>query len=474
MKKKKKSKDKSILAVTYMVLAVFAALMAYLLYYVLVLAPDVINNPYNKRQSVLEKRIERGSILSADGSVLACTRYDEDGNSYRYYPYANMFSHIVGYTYKGGYGLESYAGYYMLNSNQNLFEQLLNDLSQKKSPGDDVVTTFDAALQKKAYDAMGKNNGAVIISEPSTGKILAMVSKPDFDPNTLAERWDRYVSQNESVLVNRALQGLYTPGSTFKIITLLEYVRENPLSYMDYRFTCTGSCTIDNTDIHCLLETAHGEENLLYSLANSCNTSFVNIGLTLNIPKFNELCNQMLFNSNLPIDLEYNKSSFSLAEDAGSFTVAQTSFGQGATVMTPIHMSLIMNAIANDGVVMKPMFLDQIVSSDGNVVKSFRSEAYTSIMTKEEAALLKDYLAQVAVIRYEWIFEGVNYTVSGKTGTAEHGGSEYSHSLFVSFAPSDEPEISVVVVLEGDENQDNTAVQVAKDIYDFYFSRNSN
>lgn len=470
MKKKKRSKDKSILAITYTVLAVFVALVAYLLYYVLVLSPDVINNPYNKRQSVLERRVLRGSLLSSDGSVLACTRYDEDGVEYRYYPYFNMFSHIVGYTCKGGYGLENLAGYYMLDSHQNLFEQLLNDLERKKSQGDDVVTTFDAMLQKKVYDALGQNNGAIIVSEPATGKILAMVSKPDFDPNTLEERWDRYVENGESVLVNRALQGQYTPGSIFKIITLLEYYRENPSTYSQYHYVCNGTTQIGNATIHCYQETAHGEEDLLNSLAYSCNTSFVNIGLSLDIEKYNKLCQELLFNSKLPIDLEYNKSSFSLPSDSNKFMIAQTSFGQGTTLMTPIHMSMIMNSIANQGLAMKPQFLDKVISSEGTVIKEFAAEEYGNLMEAKEADFIKDYLAQVTQIRYSSFFEGTNYTVSGKTGTAEIGKEGLSNSLFVSFAPSDKPEISVVVVLEGDEKQNNQAIWIARDIYDYYFS----
>ena len=130
----------------------------------------------------------------------------------------------------------------MLHSNQNFFEQIGNDLSGNRNTGDNVITTLNVNLQKACYDALGSNRGAVIVMEPSTGKILAMVSKPDFDPNTLAANWSQITGEgSDSVLVNRATQGLYPPGSTFKLITMLEYLREHKNDYGQYHYICDGT-----------------------------------------------------------------------------------------------------------------------------------------------------------------------------------------------------------------------------------------
>lgn len=127
-------------------------------------------------------------------------------------------------------GLESLANFYLLSSHMNLVEQAVNELSDVKNLGDQVVTTLDVGLQQAASDALGDRRGAVVVMEPDTGKILAMVSKPGFDPNQLSSQWESLISgdNTEAQLLNRAAQGVYPPGSTFKIVTLLEYIREHP------------------------------------------------------------------------------------------------------------------------------------------------------------------------------------------------------------------------------------------------------
>lgn len=139
--------------------------------------------------------------------------------------------------------------------------------------GDSVVTTLNLELQEAAYDALGNYKGAVVVMEPSTGKILAMVSKPDFDPNTVAENWDFLNTDQDSVLLNRATQGQYAPGSTFKVVTALEYMRENP-DYENYGYNCTGAIEKDGVTIRCYNGHVHGQVGFQDSLAYSCNTSF--------------------------------------------------------------------------------------------------------------------------------------------------------------------------------------------------------
>lgn len=473
MKKKLENRknNKSIIVSTLIFVITFIAMAGYLIYFNLTQAESIINNSYNKRQGVLSRRTIRGSILSDDKTKLAVTNVDGDGNETRYYPYSGLFSHTIGYLNNGGYGLESLYGYYMLHSNQNYFEQIGNDLSGNRNTGDNVVTTLNVGLQKACYDALGSNRGAVIVMEPSTGKILAMVSKPDFDPNTLAANWSQITGEgSDSVLVNRATQGLYPPGSTFKLITMLEYLREHKNDYGQYHYICDGTYELGNNTINCVRTTAHGDVDLFSSLAVSCNCSFINIGLSLDLDRYKKTAEKMLFNKELPTNLEYNKSRFVLNGESSEWDIAQTSFGQGKTVITPFHLALITCTIANNGTLMEPYLVSSVESTNGMTVKKFKEEKYDTLITEKEASLLKKGMEQVVKDSFSWLFGGVEYTLAAKSGSAQYGTEGYEHSLYASFSPADNPEIAVVAVVEGGPQRNTTAAEVTKQIYDYYYS----
>lgn len=473
MKKKLENRknNKSIIVSTLIFVITFIAMAGYLIYFNLTQAESIINNSYNKRQGVLSRRTIRGSILSDDKTKLAVTNVDDDGNETRYYPYSGLFSHTIGYLNNGGYGLESLYGYYILHSNQNFFEQIGNDLSGNRNTGDNVVTTLNVGLQKACYDALGSNRGAVIVMEPSTGKILAMVSKPDFDPNTLAANWSQITGEgSDSVLVNRATQGLYPPGSTFKLITMLEYLREHKNDYGQYHYICDGTYELGNNTINCVRTTAHGDVDLFSSLAVSCNCSFINIGLSLDLDRYKKTAEKMLFNKELPTNLEYNKSRFVLNGESSEWDIAQTSFGQGKTVITPFHLALITCTIANNGTLMEPYLVSSVESTNGMTVKKFKEEKYDTLITEKEASLLKKGMEQVVKDSFSWLFGGVEYTLAAKSGSAQYGTEGYEHSLYASFSPADNPEIAVVAVVEGGPQRNTTAAEVTKQIYDYYYS----
>lgn len=473
MKKKLENRknNKSIIVSTLIFVITFIAMAGYLIYFNLTQAESIINNSYNKRQGVLSRRTIRGSILSDDKTKLAVTNVDDDGNETRYYPYSGLFSHTIGYLNNGGYGLESLYGYYMLHSNQNFFEQIGNDLSGNRNTGDNVVTTLNVGLQKACYDALGSNRGAVIVMEPSTGKILAMVSKPDFDPNTLAANWSQITGEgSDSVLVNRATQGLYPPGSTFKLVTMLEYLREHKNDYGQYHYICDGTYELGNNTINCVRTTAHGDVDLFSSLAVSCNCSFINIGLSLDLDRYKKTAEKMLFNKELPTNLEYNKSRFVLNGESSEWDIAQTSFGQGKTVITPFHLALITCTIANNGTLMEPYLVSSVESTNGMTVRKFKEEKYDTLITEKEASLLKKGMEQVVKDSFSWLFGGVEYTLAAKSGSAQYGTEGYEHSLYASFSPADNPEIAVVAVVEGGPQRNTTAAEVTKQIYDYYYS----
>ncbi len=472
MAEKKKVKNREIMAVVYTFMLLFFSLIGYLVYYNATVKENVVNNTYNKRIEVMEKETIRGSILASDGTVLARTVVGTDGTEEREYPYGNIFSHVVGYTYKGKSGLEKAANYYLICSNDNPIEQVKNDFAGDKNYGDSVVTTLDVGLQRAAYSALGRNSGAVVAIEPSTGKILAMVSKPDFDPNTIELTWDMIVTEDEfdSVLFNRASQGLYAPGSTFKVFTLLEYIREHPDDYEDFRYNCSGSTTFEGVKLKCFNGQAHGSLNLKNAFAQSCNSAFATIGLHLDKELYRENNLKLLFNEELPFELEYNQSSFALTMASGIEETMHTAMGQGQTLMTPLHNCMMAAAIANNGVLMKPYLMEKLVNHSGSVIRKFSKEEYKTLMTKDEATILTDYMTAVVTDGTGKALKNELYTAAGKTGSAEYDSSNRHHSWFIGFAPADDPQIAICVLLEGGYTGYNNATEVAKVILDEYFT----
>ncbi|MGN0514970.1 MAG: penicillin-binding transpeptidase domain-containing protein, partial [Lachnospiraceae bacterium] len=383
----KKVKNRESMAVVYIFMLLFFSLIGYLIYYNATVKENVVNNTYNKRIEVMEKETIRGSILASDGTVLAKTVVKPDGTEERQYPFGNIFSHVVGYTIKGKSGLEKAANYYLICSNDNPIEQVKNDFAGEKNVGDSLMTTLDVDLQRAAYSALGLNSGAVVAIEPSTGKVLALVSRPDFDPNVLDITWDMIVTDNEfdSVLYNRATQGLYPPGSTFKVFTLLEYIRENPDTYEKYSYQCTGSTLFEGVKLTCYNKIVHGSLNLKKAFAQSCNCAFANIGLMIDKEKFRENNLNLLFNEEIPFEIEHNQSSFDLTLASGIEETMHTAMGQGHTLITPLNNCLMVAAIANKGLLMKPYLMDKLVNNSGSIIRKFGQEEYKRLMTEEDA-----------------------------------------------------------------------------------------
>ena len=326
-------------------------------------------------------------------------------------------------------------------------------------------------LQQAAYDALGENKGAVIVMEADTGKILTLVSKPDFDPNTLAENWEILNTDEEnSPLLNRATNGSYAPGSVFKIVTALAYMRQDT-DYNSYSYDCQGSITEDNVTIRCFNGTVHGYEDLRSSFANSCNASFANIGLSLDVDGYRETAESLLFNKKLPSVMDYTKSSFVLDSKSGSAEIMMTAMGQGKTMVSPYHMALITETIANGGTLMQPYYVDKVTNYTGTEVKKNVPKSYKRIMTSEEAAQLKEYMAAVVSEGTGSVLSGRSYTVAGKTGTAEFStSSKASHAWFVGYAHrEDKEDIAVAVIVEDSGSGSEYAVPIAKKIFDAYY-----
>mgnify|MGYP004587517097 FL=1 len=466
---------KQVFVTGVLVCSLFAAMTVYFLIYTNKNSKKLFENDYNKREEALLEKNVRGKIYAASGEVLAETIQDQDGNDVRSYPYKNLFSHIVGYTYKGGSGVEQLQNYNLMHSDISLSDKASYDAAGERYPADDVYTTLDLALQQAASDALGDNRGAVIVTEVDTGNILCMVSKPDFDPNDIEAEWERLGADTDSgTLVNRVTQGLYAPGSTFKIFDAIELMDEDMVAANAFSYNCIGydnNFTLeDGQPIHCYHWTAHGTVSLEKAFAKSCNCAFVNIGNSLNRDSFCTLLNNMMFGEALPYDLPSGTSSYTLTADTTKEDVTQLSIGQGSTLMTPMHLNMITAAIANGGTVHKDQIIASVKTGTGSTLSETKPEDYRTVMTAEVAAKMREMMRDVIAEGTATKLSSRPYNPCGKTGSAEIvTGESTSHAWFTGFAPEENPEIAITVIVEGAGTGGVSAVPVVRSVLDEYF-----
>lgn len=440
---------------------------------------SILDSSYNRRLTKMQQQVERGNIYGADGEILASVSINPAGEEERLYTYGRLFSHVVGYNYGKGAGLEGMLNYQLLRSNDSFDNKLRAELTGKKYRGNSVVTTLDYNMQLTAYEALGDNDGAVVVMDRN-GAILAMVSKPDFNPNTLASQGtDKDV---EAPLLNRAVAGLYPPGSTFKTVTLLAYYRQNPDSFSQFVYECSGVYAKDNISIACVGHKAHGTVDTYDAYAHSCNGAFITMGLDCDIENSLAAAEDLLFNKEIHyhdgLGIMTSPSAYSLNAESSEWDNMQTSFGQGATLITPLHNAIIMQAVANGGVLYEPYIVKKMLSPEGIELYSYDGstgdEYYGAVMTNDEAGMLAEHARAVIEVNFPHVFGNSPYKAAGKSGTAQYGTEGYEHSLFVGYMPYDEPEIIVSVILEG-YNKNGTptryAVDVAKDIFDAWYEK---
>ncbi len=460
--------NRPILGVAYLFGFLIMGLIVYILHFMIVEKDEVIANAANSRLDSFAADVVRGDIVTEDGKTIATSNDDE-----RYYPYDNMFAHAVGFSKYTKAGIELVGNYYLLESHSNILERFINTLREDKNQGDTVVSTLNYDLQKKAYEALGNADGAVIVMEPDTGKILAMVSKPDFNPNDIDAVWEEANSENYtgSMLLNRATQGLYPPGSTFKVLTTLAFMRQNPRKFKDYHYNCANSEQIFNSvTVHCYGKKTHGEEDLSEALANSCNQAYADIGTGLDLGEWKETLESMLYNKNLPYTGASATSRFYLDKDSNSGYVPQTAFGQGDTLVTPLHNAMIISTIANGGLMMKPYMIDSVENYEGKLVKKFSPSSYDTLMTSDEVETLTEYMRKVVTQGTAAdYFAGASYQAAGKTGTAEYADGEHDFSWFIGFADIEKPEVAVSIVIEESDVNGVKATSVARTLMDEFY-----
>jgi len=236
--------------------------------------------------------------------------------------------------------------------------------------------------------------------EPESGKVLAMVSSPSFDPNTLDENWNQLISEDntEGNLLNRGTQGLYPPGSTFKLLLALEYIREHPGDWQNFSFQCTGEYRDpDNPSnvVHCYNGEVHGKLDLQSAIADSCNSAFAKLGTEIDPTRLKALAESFYYNQKIDIGLSANAGQFTLAENADVWDKMQTAIGQGATLCTPLQNLCMVSAIANGGNLVYPSLLASVQNANGTTVKEFPYGESHSLLSQGESDALKQFMRKV-------------------------------------------------------------------------------
>ncbi len=460
---------KNMKRVFYFYSLLFLLLIFHILKFALYDSGDVVINSYNPRLSAVDKNIKRGAILDSNGIVLTDSVVSGSAVERRY-SYPREFCHIIGYMPKGKAGIESKYNFTLQKPDNEIYQRLVNIFSDDTPiQGNNIYLTIDSDLQKYVYKKLGVSKGSVVVMEPSTGKILSMVSYPNFNPAEIESNWDELKNDTDnSPLINRASQGLYPPGSTFKIITAGAEIETNP-NWKLKTYTCKGENLYGHKIIHCFNSAKHGSIDTSKALSVSCNTFFATVGTEIGGENLNIYAEKALFNNPYDFPLEYNKSSFSLSGDSTESELVETSIGQGKTLVTPLHMAMITSSVANGGIMMRPYIIDHVESYSGNEIEKTYPSRQTQVFSSDTAYELKTMMESVVTSGTATEAKIKGISVAGKTGTAENA-SGNDHAWFVAFAPADNPKVVVAVILEN-AGSGSKAVPITRDIIKYVLER---
>ncbi len=465
-------------------------------------AGRIAADPANaRRQIIAEYKVERGQIITADGTVIALSEPTGANASLRYvrrYPEGPLFAGITGF-YSQVYGrteLEQSMNTYLAGDAPELAVSTLADLVLgRPKKGGHVITTINARLQRVAAVALGTQPGAVVAMDPRNGDVLAMVSNPTFDPNELSSQdlaevraaWERLNADPQTPLLSRANDELFPPGSTFKMVTAsaalengygLDSVWPNPHE-LDLPLT---DATIQNFGG----ETCPGgaTTTLLTAFTHSCNVIFGEVGLQLEADALSEQAHAYGFcptdppeetgclEPTIPFAIPFATGRFPTASyfEGNDPLLAISAIGQDNDLANPLQMALVASAIANRGVMMSPRLVTQIRDPQGRIIRRFDPEPYGQPISEKTATDMRTMMVNVVASGTGTAAQIPGTVVAGKTGTAQHGGPDSApHAWFVCFAPAgpgEVPTIAVaVIVLDGGSlGSEATGGQVAAPI----------
>jgi peptidoglycan glycosyltransferase len=455
-------------------------------------ADRIAEDPANaQRQLIAEYKVDRGSILAADGTtVLASSRKSPGALRFqRRYPHGDLYAHETGF-YSFVFGrteLEQSYNDFLTGDAAELLPQTLTDLVLgRPKQGATIVTTLVPEIQEAAATAAQAEAGDVAIAaiDPATGDVLALVSEPTYDPNPLASQdpevvrdsWDELNADPEKPLLSRSSDELFPPGSTFKLVTASaalengfgpESLWPNP-NELDLPLT---DATIENFGG----STCSGgsQITLADALRQSCNVVFGAVGLELGAEKLAAQARAYGFTAEagedlVPFDIPWTSGVFPAPEtfEGRDPAVAISAIGQQDVAANPLQMALVAGAIANDGVEMQPRLVTEARDPSGRVIAEFQPQEFSQPLSPENSAALTQMMVGVVEAGTGTAAQIPGVTVAGKTGTAQHGDGEDPHAWFVCFAPAEAPRIAVaVIVLDGGSlGSEATGGQVAAPI----------
>ena len=463
------------LVLTLMFLALFAMASS-----IQVLRTEALyEDPRNVRASFEIYKTQRGSILIGGEAVVTSIPVNDAYRFIRDYE-SQIYAPVIGYfsIFSGSQGIEREMNEYLSGqSSAQFFEQINALLDGTPVTGAAVELTLDPEVQRAAWDALGNRQGAIVAIEPSTGRILAMVSKPTFDANLLSghlygpvnDAFREYSESEDQPLVNRAIGGdLYHPGSVFKLVVAaaaLESGLYTATSEFENREFYRLPGTI--TDVRNSSRTTCGEGEtvtLQQALIRSCNVPFAMLAVELGQDKIRAQAELMGFGDDISIPLSVTPSIY--PSDMDLAQTALSGFGQFDVRTSPLQMAMVTSAIANQGIIMTPQLVDLVVASNLNVLSQPVPTVYSSPMSRQTAGLLTRMMVDSVEVGVANRASIPQVAVAGKTGTAQNGPDDPYTLWFTGFAPAEAPEVVVTVVVEdgGGVGQNGTGNQIAAPI----------
>lgn len=417
----------------------------------------------NARARADQYKIQRGQILTSDGKAIVVSK-KESKDEYQFqreYLDGPLYAAVTGYYPINGEptGIEGALDTKLAGTGSTqLFDRLQNIVTGQDPKGDSVELTIDPKVQKAAYDALGNQRGAVVALDPSTGAVLAMVSKPSFDPNRIAvhdpsalKAYNELLNASPSPLVNRAIGGdLNPPGSTFKLVVASAALESGKYTESS-EFPSPPSLTLPGTSL--VIHNSEGElcgtgpkATLKLALSLSCNIPFAELGDQLGQQAIADQAAKYWFGKPLSIPLKVTPSIYP-KEPLDKAQLAQTAFGQFEDRVTPMQMAMVSAAIGDDGVLMKPNLVKRVLSPSLDTVEQMKPEQLSQPVSSATANAVTDMMvASVATgAATNGRIDGVD--VAGKTGTAQNGANDPYTLWYTGFAPAKNPKVAVAVVI---------------------------
>ena len=444
----------------------------------------------NAIQRVAQFRIKRGLIRAADGTVLATNVKRKSGGQtlyFRRYPTRGLFAHLVGYStqVRARAGLEQSENAYLTSSNANLstiFNKTLDKLKGVTITGNDLILSVRPGVQRLAMDQLAGKCGAAVVMNPKTGKVYALASQPTYDPNLVEKHFNRIKApgapcQPAAPLLNRATNGLFTPGSTFKVVTASAALDSNKFT-PESGFEDPGYCTeygqrVSNAASPDGPVEAFGHVTFAQGLQHSINSVFCNIGKSLGAGLILDYSKKFGFYEDPPLETPsdervpsglYNKGRlFFPRNPATQVDPGRLAFGQERLSVTPLQMAMVASTVANGGVLMEPQVLNRVVDSGGKTVVKIKPDKIRRVMSSRTASEINSMMVAAVNDGTGGAAAIPGISVAGKTGTAETGTTGVNTTWFICFAPADNPRVAVAVTLENQHGfGGTTAAPIAK------------